>query len=435
MDLDYQLATVYTFAATRALYDVGIFTLHLWGEPVDVIHGPSVVTLALSLQDQTQENIRKAQTTAKAMESLASRAIGLPPGAELPVRVTHKGGYLLAEFPQVEPYRPTFPELEEFAGELVLLGLDQYNRPAHVDLSGAHAFVAGTTGSGKTNVLRLVAAQCLSKGWTVSFADAKGDLNDWSDLLPFSPWPLAVTENEMLGLLDELEAIIRDRYANRHAPRDPLLLVFDEVLDTGNPVKTRLITLAQQGRAAGLRCIMGAHRIGKELPPALRVNITTRIVGKVPDDTESRLATGMEGLGAETLTGAGDMLLVAQGEVKRVQVARAAPEDIAHLLAPLDRPEPATVVASSPAKPLNSIDAVMRELDRRADAAGAEAPPVWLIARGVAHMQRTGRLPTFAQLDSWAKQETGAGLSMRKKRETRWAIEILVEPDPEVEEP
>jgi DNA segregation ATPase FtsK/SpoIIIE-like protein len=67
----------------------------------------------------------------------------------------------------------------------------------------------------------------------------------------------------------------------------------------------------------------------------VKSNFPVRLVGSVPSPEDAKVATGLAGTGAERLLGQGDFLVVAQGQVVRMQAAFVAEDEIGTLVARL----------------------------------------------------------------------------------------------------
>ena len=207
-----------------------------------------------------------------------------------------------------------------------------------VDLTRVpHILLGGSTGSGKSVLLKLLLMQCVKKGARVYIADFKGGV-DFPDI-----WHAKcriVTDAQTLlhtlaSLADELERRKRlfreagcasmDEY-NRKTGSSLLRLVLAcdeaaEVLDkTGlskedkelvTQIESRLSLIARQGRAFGIHLILATQRPDATiLPGQIRSNIDCRICGRadnvlsqiildntsaterIPKDAQGRFITG-----------------------------------------------------------------------------------------------------------------------------------------------
>ncbi|MCA4132267.1 FtsK/SpoIIIE domain-containing protein [Arthrobacter sp. M4] len=188
--------------------------------------------------------------------------------------------------------------------------------PVSVDLliDGPHLLVAGTTGSGKSELLRTLVSS-LALGYspdTVNFlfVDFKGG----SGLGPLSKLPHCVgllTDLDAGGLARSLaslraevkrreaafaEAGTQDLRAYRHgmtadrAPLPHLVLVVDEfrmLVDEAPAALGELMRIAAIGRSLGIHLVMATQRPQGALTMDIRANVTTAIALRVQSDMES----------------------------------------------------------------------------------------------------------------------------------------------------
>ena len=109
----------------------------------------------------------------------------------------------------------------------------------------------------------------------------------------------------------------------------------DEAVDLlmvgGKPVEDALIRIAQRGREAGLHLVIGAQKPSAGVLGAVKANLPVRLVGRVTSADDARVASGVAASGAEKLTGHGDFLAVAGGQVTRFQSAYLSAHDWAQL--------------------------------------------------------------------------------------------------------
>ena len=212
------------------------------------------------------------------------------------------------------PAKDDLPEYIEWQNEylspdgFVLVLGEGYIGPVTVDLAKIpHILLGGSTGSGKSVLLKLLLMQALHKGATVYIADFKGGVD-------FPPvWHqqcrMCFEEDDLLellaGLADELERRKRllkeagcpnlDEYnkvKGTHLKR--LVFACDEVAeildksgaDKGRkdklaPIESKLSIIARQGRAFGIHLILATQRPDANLIPGqIRTNLGCRICGR-----------------------------------------------------------------------------------------------------------------------------------------------------------
>lgn len=189
----------------------------------------------------------------------------------------------------------------------IVLG-EGYSGRVSVNISKIpHMLIGGSTGSGKSVLLKLVLMQCVKKGAKVYIADFKGGV----DFPPIWHTKCSLLTDEktlykvLIGITDELQSrkqILRtagvaniDEY-NRDAKKKLYRIVFAcdeiaEVLDkTGLSkqqkdeilqIESELSIIARQGRAFGIHLVLATQRPDAAiLNGQIRNNIDTRICGR-----------------------------------------------------------------------------------------------------------------------------------------------------------
>lgn len=180
--------------------------------------------------------------------------------------------------------------------------------PVTVDLDKIpHILLGGSTGSGKSLLLKLLLMQALQKGAEVYIADFKGGVDFpkvWRERCR-----MCFTETDLLQTLDQLVAIQKERSAlfsaagsdklsayNEMAshPLSRLIFACDEVAEvldrTGRSkgdreilaqIENRLATLARLGRAFGIHLILATQRPDTNvIPGQIRSNMDFRVCGR-----------------------------------------------------------------------------------------------------------------------------------------------------------
>lgn len=252
------------------------------------------------------------------------------------IRLYREGGALRLEVPRPEPatvrLQPLCESLSRVPPLTAVLGVDGDGVPLLLRLPSpevAHLLVAGTTGSGKTALLRCIVLSLAlhnpQRALQLALIDPKGRGFSPFAHLPHLVRPI-VTEADMAvrllaGLVAEMER--RDR-EKRSAPA--LVVVIDELADLrhsgGKAVEENLTRLTQRGREAGVHVIVATQRPAATVVGSLvKANLPVRLVGTVASPEDAKVASGIAGSGAERLRGRGDFLLVAQGQTVRLQAA------------------------------------------------------------------------------------------------------------------
>jgi len=233
-----------------------------------------------------------------------------------------------------------------------MLGLTDEGAPLLARLSApevAHILVSGTTGSGKSALLRTIAAS-LALTHTPSLLqmlciDPKGRAFPVFTGIPHLTRKPIVDVPEALEALRSVVRVMESRDRRGEAPpsnRDAIVsqndgaqgmsiprivILIDELADLvmqgEAPFTDALTRLVQRGRQAGVHVIAATqHPSSAILSSVMRANFPLRLVGRVVSADDARVASGRAGTNAHLLNGRGDFLAVSGGENPiRFQVA------------------------------------------------------------------------------------------------------------------
>jgi|GEM_PF-740636 len=173
-----------------------------------------------------------------------------------------------------------------------------------------HAFIAGETGSGKSNILKCLIHQALAKKYEVILIDFKRGVSfaDFSDRMTiFYEYP------EIVKILDEMVAETGSRLDKfRDAKVDNIkdynkakgnklrrkIIFIDELAEllktrdkvTANALNDSIETLTRLSRAAGIHLIMGIQRPDSTIVSGqIKNNVPFRICGRFVDPEPSRI--------------------------------------------------------------------------------------------------------------------------------------------------
>jgi S-DNA-T family DNA segregation ATPase FtsK/SpoIIIE len=282
-----------------------------------------------------------------------SEELALRLGAEQ-VRISRRGGAVRVDVPrqdgQVVRLLSLSRRLKEVPKQTAILGLDESGVPLLLRLPSpdvAHALVAGTTGSGKTALVRSIALSLAVHNRLgavqMIFIDPKGNgfepfvnLRGEGAVLPHLLRPPVREVHQAIFLLGEMveEMVRRDR----EGVSEPRVVIFiDELADLmeqGGKAMDRLMTrLTQRGRSAGLHVVACTQKpLVASIGSLTRSNFPVRLVGSVASADDAKIAAGLGGTGAEKLLGRGDFLLVAKGHVTRFQAAYVSEAEIREIV-------------------------------------------------------------------------------------------------------
>ncbi len=286
-------------------------------------------------------------------EELAA-ALGAPT-----VRVARQGAVIAVEVPRDDPRSvrllPLLQGLHNVPPITAVLGIADDGVPLLIRIPSpdvAHILVAGTTGSGKTMLLRamVISLAAFNGTETLRFVliDPKGSAFRGLEGLPHLTRPIIADPAEAVEALGSLVRLMegRSRQVNKDTRGDghslstcslsTCILVIDELVDlmmtAGDGVESNLQRLVQRGREAGIHVVAATQKpTAAVIGSLVKANFPVRLVGKVTSPEDARVATGWPGSGAERLAGRGDFLAVAEGRLYRFQAAFIAPEEVADL--------------------------------------------------------------------------------------------------------
>lgn len=209
-----------------------------------------------------------------------------------------------SDLPDFTPWRDKYLSPDEF---VLTLG-EGIMGPVTVDLANIpHILLGGSTGSGKSVLLKLLLMQSLQKGATVYISDFKGGVDFpkvWHERCKMC-FDEAALLDLLTGLADELERrktlFAEQGYPNLAAYNNGsgehlnrLIFACDEVAEvldkTGmdkarkervGQIESKLATIARLGRAFGIHLILATQRPDAQLIPGqIRNNLDCRICGR-----------------------------------------------------------------------------------------------------------------------------------------------------------
>ena len=293
-----------------------------------------------------------ANTKLARLESLTEEialALGTPTA-----RLTRTNGTLSVEIPRADSRFVSLADLDRRLQNdkhleralqtpgTAIIGMDSEGVPLLLRLSSpdvAHCLIAGTTGSGKTELARTLIASLMMhqkpRDLQIALFDPKGHGFAPFARAPHLLFPIIKDAEETLAriqyLITEMER--RDREA---IDRPRVVIVIDELADLmqtcGSELEALLSRLVQRGRSAGFSLIACTQKPAARVVGSLvKANFPVRLVGRVASTDDARVAAGIGGTDAEKLAGRGDFLLIASGQIIRFQVAHIKPEEIAAL--------------------------------------------------------------------------------------------------------
>ncbi len=267
------------------------------------------------------------------------------------------------ELPNLTPNLVTlgdiFDDLPATASPVsVWLGKDISGSAVWTDLARMpHILIAGTTGSGKSGCINTMLTSILLRATPdeVRFIliDPKRIELGYYESIPHLLTPVVSSPKEASAVLANVVSEMERRYERLSALRarslpeanrafrargeDPLpylLVVIDELADlmmiSPQAVEDAVIRLAQKSRAVGIHLVLATQRPSVDvITGMIKANVPSRIAFAVSSQTDSRVI--LDGAGAESLLGQGDMLFKPLGtsRLQRLQGAYVTEEEIA----------------------------------------------------------------------------------------------------------
>ena len=230
----------------------------------------------------------------------------------------------------------------------IAMGQDTSGAEVVTDLVAApHMLVCGATGTGKSTFMNALLVSLLMQHGpdtlNLMLVDPKQiELTQFNGL-PHLIGKVATSPDEVPAMLLWLIMEMESRYAEfrRVAARDIaaynrlarsrrsvgalpyIVLVIDELADLmlvgDDTIEQRICRLAQKSRATGIHIVLATQRPSVDVVTgSIKANFPARVAFAVSSSTDSRVV--LDGPGAETLMGKGDMIFQTQGRSRQQRV-------------------------------------------------------------------------------------------------------------------
>ncbi len=217
-----------------------------------------------------------------------------------------------------------------------------------------HLLIAGTTGSGKSVCINCIILSLLyrttPKDVRLVMIDPKKVEFSIYKNIPHLMAPVVTAPKDAAGALQAAVEEMEHRFElfetvgvrdlkgyNAATADDPdmpelphIVIIIDELADlmmtARDEVETAICRIAQKARAAGMHLIIGTQRPSADVVTGLiKANVPSRIAFAVKSQIDSRVI--LDHIGAEALTGRGDMLFVPIGSMRDTRVQGAFVDD------------------------------------------------------------------------------------------------------------
>lgn len=315
----------------------------------EVAKGAQIIRykLLLPVDIQAQDKIRKSE---KSIEYAISAAI------DTDDFIYAKAGKYVYIEKKAKDFEPVFFEnyIENLPtmGLYLLLGKDIDGHIMYTNLSKApHILVAGTTGSGKSELLHTFIASLVTRNYfnpcQLYIIDPK--IAEYSMYKNRKGITLITETSDAVEELKKACDTMDKRYREleSHGYKDisqshdlgmkPIVFIIDELKDLmmqNKQVEQYIVRIAQKARGCGIHLIIGTQSPRADVVTgAIKANIPVKIALHTTTKIESRIILDQNG--AENLVGRGDMLFLGNGAIEPIRIQSAYvkyKEDIADLL-------------------------------------------------------------------------------------------------------
>lgn len=297
--------------------------------------------------------IAPGQRVAAVLSLHRELAIALSTLRRRPARLRLQTLPLAIEAPHPEP-RPLHWTGQPSPAGTLTLGVSFGYTGAHIErldlATWPHVLIAGTTGSGKSNLLSVALAGLLLGEGPDNLQIIVVDLKN-EDLAAFQAAPHCIAYAGDMDRAGRAIAWADSEKGRRIATGDRpgrLLIVIDELAELAGDAASmdRLAGLLSVGRSLGINVVAATqHPLAAVVGSIAKANFPARVVGATADANAARVAAGRSDSGAEFLPGQGAFLCIAGGDMRRFQAFYLPAGDVAGVVADIGARYPGRVAA------------------------------------------------------------------------------------------
>jgi S-DNA-T family DNA segregation ATPase FtsK/SpoIIIE len=290
------------------------------------------------------------------VNSLANRAEDLQVALSLaePPLVKASKGFVVLDLPKPNPEIVPLEKFLRGADFAAMdskvsfpVGLTVEGKPLIVDLANpntCHGLIAGTSGSGKSELLKAIVASLIAnndpKSLRLAIVDPKILTFTGVTGSPFLAQPVITDVHAAIALLKSAVDEMDQRYLRLAADGQTSLkerwdagtkdipyfvLIFDEFADlilsdrnSKKDFEELVVRIAAKGRAAGIHLLLATQRPDRNIVTGLiKANLPLKICLRVTSGTNSQIV--LDETGAESLLGRGDLLCDSGKGIQRAQ--------------------------------------------------------------------------------------------------------------------
>jgi DNA segregation ATPase FtsK/SpoIIIE, S-DNA-T family len=286
--------------------------------------------------------------------------------------ITQEAGRLFVDIERPDPQTVLFssiasqlPAPEELTGSARLpIGVDAAGKLHWADLASAgrsHVLAAGTTGSGKSEWLRMIMAALMASNTpdTLRFVTLDPKLAAFNDLehsaflwkkdawwIPGNDRPASEVFDDLIQEMDRRYQLtrqtgtdnLRDHVLATGKPLPRIVCVCDEYFalvshtkEEGHAIEDAVAKLGAKARAAGIHLVLATQQPSRKIINGnIQSNLPCRVALMLQSHIESTMILNTSG--AERLTGSGDLLYRDFGDPVRLQAPYLPPAERARWL-------------------------------------------------------------------------------------------------------